>query len=176
MFDMYAGSDDAFTIGMAGPFEVGVFSFARYDPCFLNPGIKRTKETAILMLKRCCKVAAHEIAHNFGIEHCSYYQCLMNGSGHLEEDFSQPMMLCPVDLRKVTHFTGTDVVMRYRKLLDFFTKEDMQEEVDWITKRLQFIEGDSSKSEDSEDNTRHRLKRKRANKKEEKVKCRKISK
>jgi len=54
-----------------------------------------------LLLRRSCKVLAHEMAHMFGIEHCIYFHCLMNGSNHLEESDARPMHLCPVDLRKL---------------------------------------------------------------------------
>jgi archaemetzincin len=31
-----------------------------------------------LLLRRNCKVLAHEIAHMFGITHCVFFNCLMN--------------------------------------------------------------------------------------------------
>ena len=39
----------------------------------------------------------------FGIKHCVYYKCLMNGSNSLEESRGKPGHLCPVCLRKL-HF------------------------------------------------------------------------
>ena len=34
---------------------------------------------------RACKVMVHEVCHMFGIKHCVYFHCLMNGSNHDEE-------------------------------------------------------------------------------------------
>lgn len=47
------------------------------------------------------KVSAHELIHTFGVHHCIYYECLMNGSNNLDEADHRPMELCPVDLRKL---------------------------------------------------------------------------
>ena len=35
-------------------------------------------------------VLCHEIAHLFGIKHCVYASCVMNGSNHLEESEAHP--------------------------------------------------------------------------------------
>jgi hypothetical protein len=40
-----------------------------------------------------------------GIGHCVHRHCLMNGCGHLKEDFAAPPFLCPVDLAKVASLT-----------------------------------------------------------------------
>ncbi|ETO04771.1 hypothetical protein RFI_32624 [Reticulomyxa filosa] len=45
----------------------------------------------------------HEIGHTFGIEHCVYFQCVMKGTNHLEELDKQPLMACPICLKKL-HF------------------------------------------------------------------------
>jgi len=31
----------------------------------------------------------------FGVAHCQFFSCCMNGANHLEEDDLQPMFLCP---------------------------------------------------------------------------------
>lgn len=53
------------------------------------------------LLRRAMKVSAHELIHTFGVHHCIYYECLMNGSNHLDEADARPMELCPADLRKM---------------------------------------------------------------------------
>ena len=63
----------------------------------------------------------------------------MNGSGHLEEDFRQPMFLCPVDLRKLQTLCGFDVITRYKNMAEFFKKHGMKEEEDWVVKRCELI-------------------------------------
>jgi len=59
----------------------------------------RDEETNIITY-RCLKTACHELCHVFGLTHCPYYECLMNGSNLLEEADRKPFLLCPVCLRK----------------------------------------------------------------------------
>lgn len=59
----------------------------------------------------------HEVVHQFGIKHCIYYSCIMNGSMHYEESSSKPFQLCPVCLRKLHHALKFDMVERYRALI-----------------------------------------------------------
>ena len=44
----------------------------------------------------------HEIGHMFGIMHCIYYNCTMNGSNSYDESLGQSRYLCPVCLRKLS--------------------------------------------------------------------------
>ena len=60
---------------------VGLFSFARY-----TDGVSSSSTT---FLRRCGMVLCHEATHCFGIRHCVYASCLMNGSNHLEESESR---------------------------------------------------------------------------------------
>jgi archaemetzincin len=61
-----------------------------------------------LWLARVCRTASHELGHCFGIDHCVYYACCMQGTASVVEDARQPPYLCPVDLVKVMRATGTD--------------------------------------------------------------------
>ncbi|KAG9239067.1 hypothetical protein BJ875DRAFT_366458 [Amylocarpus encephaloides] len=72
-----------------------------------------------LWLGRVCRTAAHELGHCFGIGHCAYYACSMQGTASIVEDSRQPPYLCPIDLEKVISATGTDIVERYKVLLEF---------------------------------------------------------
>ena len=66
-----------------------------------------------LWLARVCRTAGHELGHCFGIDHCVFYACVMQGTASLAEDARQPMYLCPVDEAKLTNATGVDVQDRY---------------------------------------------------------------
>ena len=59
--------------------------------------------------------------------------------GHLNEDFRQPMYLCPVDLRKLQALCGFSVVDRYEGLHKVFHKHGMNEETNWTERRIKFI-------------------------------------
>jgi archaemetzincin len=69
-----------------------------------------------LWLSRVCRTASHELGHCFGIEHCVYHACAMQGSASLREDVRQPPYLCPVDLAKVLEATGVKVGSNRRKM------------------------------------------------------------
>jgi archaemetzincin len=137
MEDLYPDPSWNFVFGQASLRErVGVYSFARYDPRFYNEGVK---DSGHLLLRRSCKVLAHEMTHMFGVQHCIYFHCLMNGSNHLTESDARPMHLCPVDLRKLQESIGFDVVARYRRLLDFHLNAGFREDAAWLTRRIAFI-------------------------------------
>jgi len=135
MEDLFPHPTWNFVFGQASLRErVGVYSFARYDPAFY--GEERGKDYKKLILWRSCKVLVHEICHQFGIEHCIYYHCVMNGSNHLEESDARPQHLCPIDLRKLYYSIGFDPLERYNKLLNFYEECGFEKEVNWVKERL----------------------------------------
>jgi archaemetzincin len=54
-----------------------------------------------LWLSRVVRTVAHELGHCFCLAHCSYYACVMQGTGGIAEDMRQPPYLCPVCLGKL---------------------------------------------------------------------------
>ena len=59
------------------------------------------------------QVMTHEIGHMFGIKHCVYHNCAMNGSNHLAESDRRAASLCPICLRKLqVGFLGPTVYMQ----------------------------------------------------------------
>jgi len=138
--DLYADPRWNFVFGQALVLRrVGVYSFARYDPAF--DGSPREKGFEKLVLERSCRVLAHEAGHMFGLRHCVYFRCLMNGSNHLREADTMPLHLCPVCLRKLQSSVRFDAAARYRNLRDFFAKVGQEEEAAWTEARLRDIEG-----------------------------------
>ena len=86
------------------------------------PWSKRSLSPAALSglwLGRVCRTASHELGHCFGMEHCVYYACVMQGSASLAEDARQPPYLCPVDAAKLLRATGGDIKQHYSALLGF---------------------------------------------------------
>ena len=125
MFDLFEEDPDLFVAGLAaGNQRVGVFSFFRYNPTLTFStefwyDIEHSQEMApaekkCTTLQRSCKLLVHEVCHLLGLDHCIWFSCLMNGSGHLHEDFSQPMTLCPVDLHKLQTLCGFDRGLQIR--------------------------------------------------------------
>ena len=151
MFDLFEEDPDLFVAGLAaGNQRVGVFSFYRYNPNLTFStefwyDVKHSQEIEptekkCTILQRSCKLLVHEVCHLLGLDHCIWFACLMNGSGHLREDFSQPMTLCPVDLHKLQTLCGFDVATRYAGLQTFFHQCGLQQEAEWVDRRLTFIE------------------------------------
>jgi len=142
MTDLYPAPDWNYVFGQASlRARVGVYSFARYDPKFYGeaPGPASRQ----LLLRRSCKILAHEASHMFGIEHCIWFRCTMNGCNHLEELDAAPLHLCPVDLRKLQWSIGFDVLERYRRLRDFYAQAGLNDESAWMEKRLRFLDAES---------------------------------
>ena len=143
MEDLYPAESWNFVFGQASRHErVGVYSFARYDPAFYGQG--RGKDYEQLLLRRSCKVLAHETGHMFGLDHCIYFRCVLNGSNHLEESDARPMHLCPVCLHKLQWSIGFDVVKRYAALARFYRRAGIDDEARWTADRLKHIAGDQA--------------------------------
>jgi len=138
MEDLYPEPSWNFVFGQASLNErVGVYSFARYDPAFY--GELRGKDYPALLLRRSMKVLTHETGHMFGLTHCVYFNCVMNGSNHLQESDRRPLHLCPVCLRKLQFSVGFDVVKRYEALAQFDRQAGLEDEAAWVDRRLEKI-------------------------------------
>jgi archaemetzincin len=143
MEDLYPEPSWNFVFGQASLRErVGVYSFARYNPAFYGDSNQTdNKDYEKILLKRSCRVLAHETAHMFGLLHCIYFRCVLNGSNHLKESDSRPLHLCPVCLRKLQHSAGFNVVNRYVQLFHFYQRNGFNNESQWIARRLEWILG-----------------------------------
>ena len=97
-----------------------------------------------LWLGRMCRTAAHELGHCFGMDHCVYYACAMQGSASLKEDARQPPYICPVDLAKMLAATEADPTARYKAIVALCTKHAGVHLFDafraWILEMLKDIE------------------------------------
>ena len=117
MDDLYPKKDWNFVFGLANYYQrVCVFSFARFDPLFY--GRQRPHNFENYILYRSCNTLTHEICHTFGLSHCIYYKCLLNGSNSSEEQIKRPLIECPICLRKLYEVIGFDCVERYKKMRD----------------------------------------------------------
>lgn len=131
MTDLYPEPSWNFVFGQASLRErTGVYSFARYLPPFAEGADPR------LVVRRSCKVLAHETSHMFGIQHCIFFRCLMNGSNHIAESDARPLHLCPIDLRKLQWSVGFDVPERYVRLLEFWRTCGFDDEAEWTRQTL----------------------------------------
>ena len=129
MIDLYPNEDWNFVFGRASLMKrIGVFSFVRHHPYFFDKDksvsvaslSELSPEEYQLLKWRAIKVLTHEIIHMFGLRHCVYFTCLMNGSNHAEESDRKLTFLCPVCLRKMQDAIKFDFLARYKDLLAFF--------------------------------------------------------
>jgi archaemetzincin len=136
--DLYIEDGDLFVAGLCdGALRVGGFSCFRYNPAlsfsetnwFQSKHKKLSASLDNILLTRSSKLLVHETCHLLGIDHCVYFDCCMNGSGHLEEDFRQSMFLCPIDLKKLWMIFGFDIMQRYSAMLRFFEKHKCHREI-----------------------------------------------
>jgi len=135
MEDLYPAPAWNFVFGQASLTDrVGIYSFARYDPAFF--GRKRTDDYQQVILQRSCKILAHETGHMFGLPHCIYFECLMDGSNNLEETDAHPQNLCPVCLRKLHYNVQFNPITRYEELAHFYQKHDWKDDTRWTERQL----------------------------------------
>lgn len=131
MIDLYPGENWNFVFGQANyRRSVGVFSFARYgDPDTEWP----------LVQERGAKVMAHEIGHMYGLLHCIYFDCLLNGANSLDEMDRAPHALCPVCLRKLQRSCGFEVLPRYARLKSFYDQHGFEAASAFAGERIQML-------------------------------------
>jgi archaemetzincin len=76
--DLYPHKDWLFVFGWAMyKLRTGVFSFLRFDPKCMHD--ETVVDPELAMLQNACHVMVHETGHMFGMTHCTYYECTMNG-------------------------------------------------------------------------------------------------
>lgn len=146
--DLYPAPSWNFVFGEANPTDgVGIFSFARYGKAWAS---KRFWQRSVGTL-------FHEIGHLFGLQHCVFYQCVMNGSDSLAESDRHPLHVCPVCLRKLHYalqhgarrtFEPTE---RYAELAPALAAVGLTAEAAWATTAAERCSATSLVSSDSSD-------------------------
>ena len=138
MEDLYPEPSWNFVFGMASlQARVGVQSFARQDPAFF--GDPRTPGWQQLALRRAARTLLHEIAHMFGLSHCTFYACVVNGSNHQAEADRSPLHACPVDLHKLWWAIRFDPIAREATLAATFRALHFDEEASYYDRRVAYL-------------------------------------
>jgi archaemetzincin len=127
--DLWPGPGWNFVFGEASLDDrVGIWSMYR------NGDPAKSSEDFQLCLKRTVKTGTHEIAHLFGIHHCIFFECAMNGSNHRRESDLRPVWLCPVCLRKLAWGSTFDPQEWFRHLAE------LSDQLGWQEERAFFLE------------------------------------
>ena len=138
--DLYPGESWNYVFGEAlYDKRVGVFSFARFSDSFFDKNKSFVFDSYLLY--HSCSTLTHEICHTFGIRHCIYYTCLMNGYNSLEEADKKKLYECPLCLRKLQNSIGFDPLERYKKLMEITKKFGgyFENACKWYEKRINSI-------------------------------------
>ena len=86
-------------------------------------------------LRRTIMTATHELTHMLGVQHCTAWECLMNGSNHQAEKDARPLALCPHDLAKLCFaLGGCDLRDRLAKLAAFCRAHGLEEDAAFFEK------------------------------------------
>jgi len=129
-------SDTNYVFGVASfKDRVGIYSLARYFPEFW--GLPRVEDSTTKALRRACKVLNHETGHMFGVSHCVFFRCSMNGSNTLEETDRAPAHFCPLCQRKLMWNIGYNPLKRFKELQTFYAKNKLDDEAEWMTQRIE---------------------------------------
>ncbi|MCO5165884.1 MAG: archaemetzincin [Planctomycetes bacterium] len=130
--DLFVRGLDNYVFGL-GRFRegLGVYSYHRFH----HPGVDER-----LYLTRAFKLLTHEVGHGFGLKHCVYFRCVMNGSNALPELDASPLEPCPVCLRKLQHSLGFDVRARWAALAAFYERRGLADDAAWLRERLTRLE------------------------------------
>jgi archaemetzincin len=83
-------------------------------------------------IRRLCRLFSHEVAHSFGLGHCVFFRCAMNGCNNLAEADTTPMHLCPVCSQKLCLNNEIDFKKRDASLEKFYRLNHLDPEAAWM--------------------------------------------
>jgi archaemetzincin len=138
--DLWPGEQWNFVFGQASLTErVGVWSIHRLG----EPD--KSEEDYRICLRRTLAIAVHETGHMLGIEHCTAYECGMNGSNSLPETDRHPLEFCPECQAKIWWTCGADPHKRYGELLKFAEAHGLEKEAAYWRQALARAPGSITK-------------------------------
>lgn len=130
--DLWPGEGWNFVFGQASLEDrIGVWSIYR------NGDLAKDFQ---LFLRRTIQTGTHEIGHLFGLHHCIYYECNLNGSNSRHESDLRPLWECPVCLRKLAWGKNMDIAKRYRELAEISREFGFEQEAKFFEENLQMIQ------------------------------------
>src|SRR5258706_8765252 len=124
--DLYPDPTWNFVFSQASLRErTGVWSIHR------NGTPAESKAAYQLCLRRTLHTASHETGHILTIEHCTAFECNMNGVNSQDEGDRKPLIMCPVCLRKICWNLQVDPLVYLSQLEAFCRKHQLKDEADW---------------------------------------------
>jgi archaemetzincin len=121
--DLFPDETLNFVFGQANLSQrVGVWSLFRLGRPDLG------EEDFRFTLLHTLKIAAHETGHMFSVQHCTKYECVMNGTNSLGETGRRPLDACPECMAKLCWAAGADPRERYARLAAFCAEHGLAAE------------------------------------------------
>jgi archaemetzincin len=96
--------------------------------------------TDLIFTRRCLWFVSHEVGHVLGLQHCVYYECIMNGTNSLDESDGKPLHLCPVCHSKLVWNVEFVDLERERALSSVLTREGLADDATWSARRVARLE------------------------------------
>lgn len=93
-----------------------------------------------LSLIRLLKISSHEIGHIFGLKHCIYASCVMNGTNNMLETDKSVLRLCSNCLSKLNSSLNFDNEKRLMELIKFFKLNTMQSDLIMMKRDLSLVQ------------------------------------
>ncbi len=124
--DLYPDPTWNFVFGQASLRErTGVWSIHR------NGDPAKGEKAYQLCLRRTLHTASHETGHILTIQHCTAFDCNMNGVNSQDEGDRKPLTMCPVCLRKVCWNLQVEPAKYLGELESFCRENKLTAEADW---------------------------------------------
>jgi len=117
--------------------RVGVYSLLRFTPEFNDEADSVAAQQRFL--RRAIQLLAHETGHIFGIEHCTAFECVMNGSNSLTESDRLPLEPCHECLHKLAFALQLRPLPRYLELAKFYEEQGLGDEARWVRQRRESL-------------------------------------
>eukprot|EP00164_Ancoracysta_twista_P008872 GFYU01012953.1.p1 GENE.GFYU01012953.1~~GFYU01012953.1.p1 ORF type:complete len:543 (-),score=80.49 GFYU01012953.1:1219-2847(-) len=138
-------SGDGSDVGVAKPQEGGHTEcpHPQTEPHDVGGSLEGRSVVMTTLMRRLLTILTHEVCHLFGLMHCIYFKCIMNGASVNLEDFGHPMFLCPVCLHKLRQSITFDDRDRYSNLLTCLSELEelhFNAESNWLMSRIQELE------------------------------------
>lgn len=113
------------------------------DSAFLSPLVEKdnapTTDALLLEIERAAKLVTHQALHMFGMLHCCFFRCLMNGAESQEETDGRPPFLCGMCLKKLHLLTGCDPLERYTRLASAWKSTGCADTALWYETRVRIV-------------------------------------
>ena len=129
--DLWPGEGWNFVFGQASLSDrVGVWSIARY-------GNLENPQMSGLVYRRTFLVAVHETGHMLGIQHCTAYECTMNGSNSLDEADLRRCGCAPSACKRSGGRATPTRSSAYKSLVEFAKEHDLKAEAGFWQRSLE---------------------------------------